>query len=372
MRIGVVGASGFVGNRAVEMLHIDGHEVRPIVRSAASLARAQQHLDCRIANAFDRSSLAAAFDGCEVIIHSILGSPGLIRGSITPTYEAAARTGVRRIIYLSSMVVHTSAPAPGTTEATPPITNQPFPTHNAKIDAERKLLQLRQQGEVEVTIFRPGIVFGAGSRWVEDLADRLSQGYPCLLDRGQGICNTVYVDNLIHAMRSALTVAAADGEAFFVGDRQRVTWYDFYQPFAEVFGVDLTQLPPATVSQVTQTWQERAIDSVRNSELVQKTLNLVTDEFKQQLKRSFRPQPPRSSGESTSVVISPPGVSEMIAILQRSTYQLPITKAQQILGYEPIFSVREGCYRSIEWLAQIERFQPILKSQIANLRSHHD
>ena len=371
MRIGVVGASGFVGNRAVEMLHIDGHEVRPIVRSAASLVRSQQHLDGRIANAFDRSSLAAAFAGCEVIIHSILGSPGLIRGSIAPTYEAAQRAGVRRIIYLSSMVVHTSAPAFGTTEATPLITNQPFPTHNAKIDAERKLLQLRQQGEVEVTIFRPGIVFGARSRWVEDLADRLSQGYPCLLDRGQGICNTVYVDNLIHAIQSALTVAAADGEAFFVGDRERVTWYDFYQPFAQVFGVDLTQLPPAIVSQSTLTWQQQAIDSVRNSELVQKTLNLVTDELKQQLKRSFRSQP-RSLGDSTSAVKSQPGVSEMMAILQRSPYQLPITKAQQILGYEPMISVRECCYRSIEWLAQIDRFQPILKSQVADLRSHHD
>lgn len=373
MRIGVVGASGFVGNRAVEMLDIDGHEVRPIVRSAASLAgRSQQHLDCRIANAFDRSSLAAAFAGCEVIIHSILGSPGLIRGSIAPTYAAAQRAGVRRIIYLSSMVVHTSAPALGTTEATPPIIHQPFPTHNAKIAAERKLLQLRQQGEVEVTIFRPGIVFGAGSRWVADLADRLSQGNPCLVDRGQGICNTVYIDNLIHGIRSALTVAAADGEAFFVGDRERVTWCDFYQPFAELFGADLTQLPPATVAQFTPTWQERAIDSVRNSELVQKTLNLVNDEFKQQLKRSFRPQPDRSIGESTSVVRSPPEVSEMMAILQRSPYQLPMTKAQQILGYEPMISVREGCYRSIEWLAQIDRFQPLLKSKVAHLRSHHD
>jgi 2-alkyl-3-oxoalkanoate reductase len=370
VRIGVVGASGFVGNRAVEMLHSDGHEVRPIFRSAASLARSRQDVDARIANACDRSSLAAAFAGCEVIIHSILGSPGLIRGSIAPTYAAAQRAGVRRIIYLSSMVVHTSAPAPGTTEATPPITHQPFPTHNAKIDAERKLLQLRHQGEVEVTIFRPGIVFGARSWWVEELADRLSQGHPCLVDRGRGICNTVYVDNLIQAIESALTVAAADGEAFFVGDRERVTWCDFYQPFAQAFGVDLTQLPPATVAPSTQTWQQQAIDSVRNSELVQTTLNLVADEFKQRLKRSIRPQ--RGPSESPSAVRSQPEVSEMMAILQRSEYRLPFAKAQQILGYEPMISVREGCHRSIEWLARLERFQPLLKSKVADLRSHRD
>jgi 2-alkyl-3-oxoalkanoate reductase len=372
MRIGVVGASGFVGNRAVEMLHVDGHEVRPILRSAASLERCSHpHLDCRIANSFDRSSLEVAFQDCDVIIHSILGSQGLIRGSIVPTYEAAQRAGVRRIVYLSSMVVHTSAPAPGTTEATPPIVNQPFPTHNAKIYAEHKLLQLRQKGAVEVTIFRPGIVFGPRSRWVEDLADQLSQGNAYLLDRGTGICNTVYIDNLIHAIRLALTVKEADGEAFFVGDRERVTWFDFYQPFAQVFGVDLTQLPPATVPQFTHTWQEQAIDSVRNSEIVQKAIASVSDQFKQQLKRSFLPNRNRLSTESTPVVrsVPQPVVSEMMAILQRSQYQLPFTKAQQILGYEPIISVQEGCHRSIEWLAEIDRFQPILKSQVAHLRS---
>jgi 2-alkyl-3-oxoalkanoate reductase len=372
MRIGVVGASGFVGNRTVEMLHVDSLEVCPIVRSAASLEQlSYQHLDCRIANSFDRSSLEAAFKDCDVIIHSILGSPGLIRGCIVPTYQAAQRAGVRRIIYLSSMIVHTSAPAPGTTEATPPIKNQPFPTHIAKIDAERKLLQLRQKGSVEVTIFRPGIVFGPRSRWVQDLADRLSQGNAYLIDRGKGICNTVYVDNLIHAIRLSMNVRDADGEAFFVGDRERVTWFDFYQPFAEVFGVDLTQLPQVTVPQFTHNRRQQTLDSMWNSEIVQKALNLVSDELKQKLKRSL-PKRNRLASEPTQAVTSAPQpvVSEMMAILQQSQYQLPFTKAEQILGYEPIISFKEGCYRSIEWLAEIERFQPILKSKMALLRSH--
>ncbi|HEY9906479.1 MAG TPA: NAD(P)H-binding protein, partial [Thermosynechococcaceae cyanobacterium] len=90
VRIGVVGASGFVGNRAIEQLYANGQEVRAIGRSTASFDRLRfKDLDCQVANAFDSSQLEAAFQGCDVVIHSILGSPGLIRGSIAPTYRAA-------------------------------------------------------------------------------------------------------------------------------------------------------------------------------------------------------------------------------------------------------------------------------------------
>lgn len=365
MRIGIVGASGFVGNRAVEMLNVEGTtEVRPIVHSQSSLEKLpHQKLDCRIANSFDQSSLESAFQGCDVIIQSILGSPGLIRGTVAPTYKAAQKVGVRRIIYLSSMIVHTSAPAPGTTEATPPIKNQPsFPTHIAKIDAERKLLQLRQKGSVEVAIFRPGIVFGPRSRWVMDLANQLIEGRAYLINEGKGICNSVYVDNLVHGMRLALTAKEADGEAFFVGDREKVTWFDFYRPFAEAFGVDLTQLPQVEVPKFTHSRKQQLISSIRDSVFVQKSLATIPEDFKQKLKRS-KPQPQQPAPEPAPAVITKgqPVVTEMMSILQQSQYKLPFTKAEQRLGYEPIVTFDEGCRRSIEWLAGIDRFQPFLK-----------
>ncbi|MGA7936063.1 MAG: NAD(P)-dependent oxidoreductase [Kovacikia sp.] len=365
MRIGVVGASGFVGNRAVEMLHVEGStEVHPIVRSAASLERLpHRHLDCRVANSFDRSSLEAAFQGCDVVIHSILGSPGLIRGSITPAYQAAQRAGVRRLIYLSSMIVHTSAPAPGTTESSPLIEHQPFPTHTAKIYAERKLLQLRQKGSVEVVIFRPGIVFGPRSRWITELAEQLSQGTAYLINEGKGICNTVYVDNLIHGIRLAMTAKDADGEAFFVGDREQVTWLDFYRPLAKALGVDPTQFPQVTVPEFTHSWKQQAIESVWNSEITQKALTLVPNDLKQRLKQAIPGRtPPPNNPVQTAITKPQPIVTEMMAILQQSQYQLPFTKAEQLLGYEPIVSFNEGYHRSIEWLAETSCFQAKLKT----------
>lgn len=352
MRVGIVGASGFIGHRILELFHEREIEVRPIIRSSANIDKLKiNHLDSRVANAFDRISLASAFKGCDVIIHSILGSPGLIRGSIIPTYQAAQNAGVRRIIYLSSMIVHTSAPVRGTTESTPLIEHQPFPTHNAKIYAERKLLQLRENGSVEVTIFRPGIVFGPGSRWISELASQLASGTACLINKGKGICNTVYIDNLVYAISLALTAEKADGEAFFVGDREQVTWFDFYRPFAEALSINTTKIPQITVPEFRYSWKQQILNSIWNSETIQRTLAFLSDEIKQEIRhsvRQFRKRP--IEADQSKLAQSQPMMSEMMAILQQSEYKLPFTKAQVLLGYEPIVSFSEGCRQSIDWL----------------------
>jgi len=355
VKVCVVGASGFVGNRAIEMLHETGIAVRPIVRHASSLQPfTQMGLDGSVANAFDQEALTQAFRGCDVVIHSVLGSPGLIRGSVAPAYRAAQKAGVRRLIYLSSMIVHTSAPAPGTTESTPAIEHQPgFPTHVAKIDAERKLLQMRKQGSVEVVIFRPGIVFGPRSRWVGELADQLKQGTAYFINDGRGVCNTVYVDNLIHGMSLAMSASGVDGEAFFVGDREQVTWFDFYRPFAAALGIDLNQIPQLAPPHFTHSQKQEWIRSIRESEAVQKGLALLSDNLKQQLKQFSRKRSNTAPESGLSPAIQrEPVVSEMMSILQQSQYKLPVEKAERILSYEPIVSFETGCQRSIEWLTE--------------------
>jgi nucleoside-diphosphate-sugar epimerase len=349
----VVGASGFVGRRAVEVLHTQGMTVCPIVRNLNNLADfTAQNLNPAVANAFDAKALTRAFQGCDVVIHSVLGSPGLIRGSIAPAYQAAQNAGVQRLIYLSSMIVHTSAPAPGTIESTPPIYKQPgFPTHTAKIDAECLLRHLRKQGSVEVVIFRPGIVFGPRSRWVADLAYQLSRGTAYLINQGRGICNTVYIDNLIYAMELAMTAEGVDGEAFFVGDREGITWFDFYRPFAEALGIDPTQISQVAIPHFTHSRKQQVMDDIRHSVALQKLLASIPEDFKQKIKRAVPKQNKGSTQPLPEMAPQPqPVVTEMMAILQQSEYKLPFDKAQKILGYEPVVTFQEGCRHSIAWL----------------------
>jgi 2-alkyl-3-oxoalkanoate reductase len=104
---------------------------------------------------------------------------------------------------------------------------------------------------------------------------------------------------------------------------------------------------------------------VRNSTIVQQAINLVPAALKQQLKRSPTISPPQPLA---APIAAPPVVDEMMSILQRSSYQLPWSKAEQILGYQPLVSFPEGCERSISWLAELDRFRPLLKSPLTGHR----
>lgn len=352
MNIGILGASGFIGNRAVEILTEQGQTVYPIVRAQTSLARLScPNLNFRFANALDQAALTQAFTDCEIVIHSVLGSPGLIRASVTPVYRAAQKAGVRRLIYLSSMCVHAQAPAPGTTEATPLNPRQLFPYNSAKIAAEQKLQRLRQRGTVEVVIFRPGIVFGARSRWIIDLANELLEGRAYLLKEGQGICNTIYVDNLVQAMYQAMSVPQADGEAFFVGEEERVTWADFYHPFAIALGVKPSQIHHVAPPPFTRSWKKHLSGAIRDSVLMQRFLASISDDFKQTLKSRLS----KPSSSTPCLPSSPPStqprVTPEMAALQACQYKLPLDKAKQLLSYKPAVSFADACQYCLEWLA---------------------
>jgi nucleoside-diphosphate-sugar epimerase len=312
-----------------------------------------QNLDARIANALDQSALQKAFTGCDVVIHSILGSPGLIRGSVAPAYRAAEKAGVRRLIYLSSMCVHGQAPEPGTTEESPLRRQQPFPYNTAKIDAEQRLLKLRAKGKVEVVIFRPGIVFGPRSGRIVDIANQLLQGTACFINEGKGICNTVYVDNLVHAMKLAMTAEDADGQAFFVGDREQVTWWNFYAAFATALGVDPAQIPTVPIPKLdTSDQKQTLIGNIRQSEWMQKLLSLASDDLKQAIKQVKPKKSPTVKVQSSfdQPESQEPVMSQEIALLQQSQYKLPLVKASRILGYEPTVPFEKACQHSINWL----------------------
>lgn len=341
LKVGIIGASGFIGSRVAEIFCLeDIGEVRPIVRSSSSLTRLA-HLDLKghLADALDESALCAAFADCDVIIHSVIGSPWFIRKTVVSTYKAAQKAGVRRLVYLSTAVVHGQAPEPGTDESSPLSDRQLLAYNNAKVQAERKLLQLREKGSTEVVMLRPGIVVGPRCGRIVGFADALLAGTAYLVNEGKGICNSIYVDNLVHAIRLALTAPDADGKAFLVGDRERVTWADLYRPIAEALGIELSQIPNIDCPKFTRSWKEQLLEALRNSDALNAGLSL----FPERLKQTFK--------GSVKNTLQSPGLTQEMALLYQCQYKLPHHRAEKILGYEPIVSFAEACDRTIDWLA---------------------
>ncbi len=353
-RAALLGAGGFIGSRIVEMFHLGGlGEVRPVVRSVAALARLSRFdLECRVADARDPGALRNALAGCDSVIHAISGDPASIRDAVAPVYQAAQAAGVRRIVYLSSASVHGQAPPPGTDEDSPVRSRQPIAYNGAKAWAERRLLKLREKGSVEVVMLRPGIVTGPRSIWQARFATELLAGTACWLDDGRGICNSLYVDNLVHAIHRALAVPGIDRLAFLLGDDETVTWADLYRPVAEALGVRSLILPNVDYEPPRRNLREwiRSLEANRSARAM---ASLIPKRIRRGLFAAMEPvaRPGLSTWADPKPIHAPRPVATLeMSLLYRCAWKLPDTRARRLLGYRPVVSFAEGCRRTIGWM----------------------
>lgn len=109
VRVGVVGASGYVGRRLVPELRDQGAQVRAIVRRPNADLEQVRDIEVVLGDALDRASLDRAFAGLDVVywlVHS-MGSGGdfaaLDRQAASNCAAAAAAAGVRQIVYLGGL-----------------------------------------------------------------------------------------------------------------------------------------------------------------------------------------------------------------------------------------------------------------------------
>jgi nucleoside-diphosphate-sugar epimerase len=108
---------------------------------------------------------------------------------------------------------------------------------DSKLAAERLALREARAGRVPVVVLQPTAVYGPfGGVWTAQVLATLRAGRVILVDGGLGLCNAVYVDDLVDAMLAAATGDGVVGEAFLVSDGEPVPWRDFYGCFERMLG----------------------------------------------------------------------------------------------------------------------------------------
>lgn len=351
----VLGASGFIGSRLTESLLLnDLASVRPIVRSYRGLSRlARFAIDSRIADATDRQALAAHLAGCDVVFHCVVGGHDTIVKSIEAGYRAASDARVTRLVYLSSAVVHGHNPVPGTTDDSELVSAQDFDYNVSKVQAEQALRELSRDGAVETVVLRPCIVFGPRSQWwTAQIASQLLLKSAYLVEGGAGICNTIYVDNLVHAMWQAATVPAAAGHAFLLTDGERVTWRDFYRSIADAVDRDLSDVTNVSLDEMRRLQRSSVLRkrfaAIKQSPVSRLAIGLLSEKAKH-VARAVLAAPPPPPGTPAP----PPGgpaVDPEVASLQWCERQLPIAKAQAVLGYQPRVGFADASQRTASWI----------------------
>ncbi|MEH2326492.1 MAG: D-arabinono-1,4-lactone oxidase [Nostoc sp.] len=151
--------------------------------------------------------------------------------------EAAAKSGCKRFIHVSSIAVYTGVS----------IENQVFteevqvredPTMDlyclTKFRAETALKEVAQKHKLEWVILRPTCVYGpAIPSYTMAPLNSIKKGEPVLLRGGEGLLDVVYVDDVVRAMLLAANSPKANGEIFNVGG-DSVTFKEFYSYYGRM------------------------------------------------------------------------------------------------------------------------------------------
>jgi nucleoside-diphosphate-sugar epimerase len=272
-------------------------------------------------------------------------------------YLAADKAGVRRLIVLSSASIYNQNPTSGTTEESP-LPEKPATPYNAnKIASDKIFRQLRSNGKTEIIFLMPGIVYGPRSQWIARVTNQIMEGTAYLIRGGEGICNAVYVDNLVEAVRLSLTAPGVDTESFFVSDSETVTWADFYRPVLSAFGATFEDVhfindPPVFNVSVRERMRQR-VQEVAETRTILRVKPFVPPQLKKIYKTALHLALPSNDVVPDSWAPPEqkrPNVTLEMSLLQQCAYKLPNAKAERVLRYYPTVSFAEGISKSVKWL----------------------
>jgi uncharacterized protein YbjT (DUF2867 family) len=105
MNLVILGATGGTGRLVVEQALAAGHAVTALVRSPEKLTIRNSSLRVIAGKATDAGDVARAFEGADAVISTLGGTGSVIADSTRAILEAAHKTGVERVVVLSSFFV---------------------------------------------------------------------------------------------------------------------------------------------------------------------------------------------------------------------------------------------------------------------------
>jgi nucleoside-diphosphate-sugar epimerase len=248
MKLAITGASGFVGGAIVELAVKRGYEVRALVRNDVHFFP-QQVEAIETGNLLENRIPSAALAGCDALVNCAARAHVMRETASDPeeTYRAAnselpvqllnaaADSGVRRFVQLSSVAAVTSRTPPGVTvdDSFEPAPRSPY--GRSKLQADLLLRQCGRERGISVISLRPPSVFGPGVGAYFRMLMRCAKfGIPLPIGRIENRRSFVFLSNLADAV---LTAAATPHEgAFIVTDSQSVSTAELYRALLRLYG----------------------------------------------------------------------------------------------------------------------------------------
>ena len=360
----ITGASGFIGGRVAEVLTEEqGVKVRGLVRNfghATRLARiGPEIVSADLTNA---AQIDKAVEGVDYVIHCAhdMRSRAQNMQGLQNLIESCVRHKVRRLVYVSTFSVYEPFPDGRLNEETRD-GDRSWIYVRDKLDMEEMIFKAVREQNLPASIVQPAIVYGPFSKsWTNAPAEDLIYGDVILPGRGEGLCNAVYVDDLVDGLLLAATEPAAIGERFVMSGPEPVGWGEFFSRFAEALGTAPPQFWPAEQIAKSNHGLMRDLKLVAKNpkrimqiivrwyparQALQAGLDALPEPLKGIVMKRYFGSGDRRPGET--ILPDPQKLG-----LYSAKVRVDNKKAQQLIGYQPRYDFAAGMEptrRYLEW-----------------------
>ncbi len=354
----VTGGTGFIGSLLAERLKIhENADVRVMVHNwhrAAYVSRFDVELIQADITNYDQ--VDEAIEGCDYVFHCVgIGGPEAMNINAQGTQnvvKASVKHKVKRIVYLSSLVVHGEKISDGMT-ADAPFKSYGDEYADAKIEAEKRFWTLTSEAKIEATVIRPTYVWGPMSEWFTiEIIKQMNEDRFYWVDNGSGSCNAVYVENVIDLAIICGQHHNAIGESFLITDDEKKNWQYFYGKYAQMLKLDISSFPSIPLLDgsyrkflktaktkltkvISDMWDKVIVIEQTRPFYSKWVLRAPRKLFKILLNLVLKRLPEKSKSE--------------MAIYNFQGF-IDITKTKELLEYKPRYSIEKGMARTKEWL----------------------
>ena len=351
----VTGGTGFIGSHLVEQLVLhEGAKVRVLVHKWGKAAYVSRFdVEFVQADILDAEAMAKAMEGCDFVFHlAIVGGAETNVKATESILAAAKKTGIKHVVQMSSVVVHGETVPPDLTADSPLI---PYNDGYAqsKLQSEKRFWELLDEYGLHGSIIRPTYVWGPYSMWYTIyIVDQMRKGEFSWVDDGNGICNAVYVGNVVDMCLQCCINPNADHQAFIATDGEQMTWREFYGHYLKVIGKRPSDYPSVPLKDgvfrkmrlniKNALWKRMVVLMDKYNELSKTSPTLALWIYKAPRKVL------RLTRKAIMKNLPEKGASEMAIYSQSS--QINVQKNKDLLNFKPRYTVEKGMEITCEWL----------------------
>lgn len=242
MKIAIIGGSGFVGTRLIDLLRKSpGYEISNIDKASS----AKFPTITRIGNVLNLPRLTELLQGVDIVV--LLAAEH--RDDVTPiskyydtnvagmenTLEAMEINGIKRIVFTSSVAVY------GLNKVNPNEASavEPFNHYGeSKLMAEMVLEKwYEQHPDWNINIIRPTVIFGEGNRGnVYNLLHQIASGKFMMIGKGDNQKSMSYIGNIVAFIRFLITIKDCGYNLYNYVDKPDFSTNDLVYHTSEILG----------------------------------------------------------------------------------------------------------------------------------------